>query len=496
MDEQPTTRLVAGRYRLLRRAGHGAMSEVHVARDEVLGRDVAIKLVRADAIGDAGSVERLEREARAIAGLQHPNVVIVHDALRDGPDAAIVMELVDGGTLADRLRDEAPMPWRQALALATEVARGLDAAHARGLVHRDVKPANVLLGSDGSIKVADFGIAGAMAASTQTTTVRGSIPYLAPEQARGDRPDPRTDVYALGCVLHEMLTGEPPFTGDTGAAIIGQHLHRDPDPPSRLVPDLPTAVDAVVLRMLATEPDQRHPDMGAVLADFERVLGGGAPAAAPLAPTAVLPDGPDGTGGAAGSLPPTTRVDRPVAADAPRRGRRGALAAVGAVMAAVVLLVAWQALGPQATEQAGAPTDPTDAPTDEATEEATDAATDAATGAAPAQTEAPTGTTPATEDAPEPPQRPESVDDAAAAFRQILADGRAEGVVSAKAVEQLDEQVTKVIEKDREDKPGDVQKEVNKLRELIDEQVEKAGITSESLAQQLHDAAQDVRRVA
>lgn len=490
MDEQPTTRLVAGRYRLLRRAGHGAMSEVHVARDEVLGRDVAIKLVRADAIGDEGGVERLEREARAIAGLQHPNVVTIHDALRDGPDAAIVMELVDGGTLADRLRDEAPMPWRRAFAVAIDVGRGLQAAHDRGLVHRDVKPANVLLSADGTVKVADFGIAGAMAASTQTTTVRGSIPYLAPEQARGEPPDPRTDVYALGCVLHEMLTGQPPFTGDTGAAIIGQHLHRRADPPSVLAPDLPPAVDAVVLRMLATAPGDRHPDMSAAIADFERVVGGAEPAAATLAATAVLPAAPHEAAGA--PLPATTPMDRSTEAETPRRGGRGLFLGVGAVVLAVALLVAWQALAPQATEQADAPTDPTDAPTDEAT----GAATDAATEAAPAQTEAPTATTPATEDPPESPERPESVDEAAAAIRQVLADGRAEGVVSAKAVEQLDEQVTKIIEKDREDKPGDVQKEVNKLRELIDEHVEKAGITSESLAQQLHDAAQDVRRVA
>ncbi len=461
MDEVPTTRLLAGRYRLLRRAGHGGMSEVHVARDELLGRDVAIKLVTADLI-DAGGVERLEREARAVAGLQHPNVVTVHDTLREGDDAAIVMELVDGGTLADRLRADAPLPWREAVGMALHVARGLAAAHERGLVHRDVKPANVLLGTDGTVKVADFGIAGAMAASTQTATIRGSIPYLAPEQARGEHPDPRTDVYALGCVLHEMLTGHPPFTGDTGAAVIGQHLHRDPEPPSRRVPGLSRQLDAVVLRMLATEPDERHPDMQAVITDLTSVLEGHAVTAPLLADTVVMAPGP--------------------------RSRRPLLLGLAGAVALVVLWVAWRALVPGA---AG----PDEAPVAADTTAPTEAA-DSTTPPPGTEPAAPGPTNAVTDQQEDPPGRPETVADAATAFRELLATGRSEGGVSAKAVEELDKLVTEIVQKANEGDNKGVQDKAKDLGTKLDEYVEKGEITSTELADRLGDAAQDFRRLA
>lgn len=469
MDDH-TARLLGGRYRLLRPAGRGGMSEVHVARDEVLGRDVAVKLVRADQVDDAGGIERLEREARSMASLSHANVVTIHDVLRDGDDAAIVMELLLGGTLADRLRGSGPLDWREAITVASAVARGLAAAHDRGLVHRDVKPSNVLLGEDGQAKVADFGIAGTASGSTRTATIRGSIPYLAPEQARGEVTDARTDVYALGCVLFEMLTGRPPFADDTGAAIIGQHLHRAPPPPRDVVPELPPALDAVVLRMLRKEPSDRHPDMAAVLADLEAV-GRGDPA---TAATAVLPRPAPVTSEATRTEPVATRASRtPV------------LLGIGGVLAVVALLVmGWRMLD-------GSPTQPAaDVP---ASVTASPSPTDTATPSAS------TSSTPTPSPTPPPdtaPARPETVDQVAAAFRRELVAGRGDGQASAKAVEELDKLVTEIVQEDREGKPKDVREKARKLDEKIDEMVEKGEITSSSLADTLQEVAQEFLRVA
>lgn len=458
MDTTPPSRLLGGRYRLQRVIGHGGMSDVHVARDEVLGRDVAVKLLSPDRVDGAGGVERLEREARATAGLSHPNVVVVHDVLRDGPDAAIVMELVTGETLADRLRRAGPMPWTEAVETAEQVASGLAAAHARGLVHRDVKPSNVLLGDDGQVKVADFGIAGSREASTQTTTVRGSVPYLAPEQARGQRPDPRTDVYALGCVLHELLTGQPPFSDDTDAAIIGQHLHRQPTGPGERVADVPAALDALVLRMLAKEPSDRHPDMAAVLADLGHVRAGG------HADTAVLP-----VPGPGGDTTPTRPVDPP----RPRRATP-VLLGLGGALAALVLVLAWRSLAPDRTS--AGPPDPSVATT--------------------APTAGPTTTAPSPSPPGErgPPERPETVQEAAAAFRRELVAGRADGRASAKAVEELDKAITEILEKHRDDDRDDVRTKVRELDDRIAELVEKGELDA-ALAETLADAARDLRQV-
>lgn len=478
MDEHPTARLLGGRYRLVRPVGHGGMSEVHLARDEVLDRDVAVKLVRADRVDGPDGVARLEREARATAGLRHANVVTVHDVLRDGDDAAIVMELVRGETLADRLRREGSLPWPEAVTIAGRIAGGLGAAHAVGLVHRDVKPSNVLLGEDGALRVADFGIAGAVDASTQTASVRGSIPYLAPEQARGERPDPRTDVYALGCVLHEMLTGDPPFRDDTGAAIIGQHLHRAPSPPSERVADVPAALDATVLRMLAKEPDARHPDMAAVAADLERLLAdpGGAPTTAVL-PTAAVPTAP---------VAPTATSGRPQAGPTRRPGRAPMLLGLGGALVVLLVLLGLRML------DSGAPP--------------ADASSEAATSPTPAASAAPTTTTSATEPtASEPtptearssaaPTRPETVEEVAAAYRRELVAGRDDGQASGKAVEELDKLVTEIVQKDREDKPKDVRDKARELDDKTAEMVEKGELTA-SLADMLDDVAQQFLRVA
>lgn len=293
-----TGRVLAGRYRLLEHRGRGGMGEVLAAEDERLGRRVAVKVLSPELAADPAAVARFRREARAAAALSHPNVVRVLDAASDGDLHFIVMELVEGPTLAERLRDEGPLDPDDALTVATAVARGLEAAHRSGLVHRDVKPSNVLLTAAGQPKVADFGIAAAVDASTTVTAVHGSVPYVAPEQARGGRSDARTDVYGLGCVIFEMLTGRPPFTGDTSAAVLSQHLHEPPPAPSTLREGLPADLDTVVLAALAKDPGRRYPDVAALRADLERLAAGRAPGGVPPSPTTPLPVGD-----------PTVRVD-------------------------------------------------------------------------------------------------------------------------------------------------------------------------------------------
>jgi serine/threonine-protein kinase len=235
------------------------MAEVFAGHDTVLDRAVAIKVLRPQFAADPAFADRFLREARATAGLLHPNVVAVFDAGTEDGRHFIVMEQVPGRTLRDLLAERGTLPVRPALAIAAEVAAALEAAHAHGLVHRDVKPANVMVGGD-MIKVVDFGIAqsaGSMTEPTSSGPVLGTPLYLAPEQAEGRAPDARGDLYALGVCLYEMLTGRPPFTGPTGLAIAYQHVHEQPTPPRELRPGLPEALEAVVMRAMAKDPDER-----------------------------------------------------------------------------------------------------------------------------------------------------------------------------------------------------------------------------------------------
>jgi hypothetical protein len=270
-----TTVQLGDRYQLDHRIASGGMGAVWRAVDQLLDRPVAVKLLKRELADDPAFVERFRREARAAAALTHANVAAVFDyGERDG-QAFIVMELVEGENLAQRLARAGPLPWPEALAVAEQVARALAAAHARGLVHRDVKPANVLLGSGvgaalppgsaspgGSpvVKVTDFGIArAAQAATTLTGTgmILGSASYVAPEQASGDQVGPAADLYGLGCVLFEMVTGRAPYRGDSAVALATQHI-RGPVPNPRAVrPDVPGTVAAIVLKAMQKEPGQR-----------------------------------------------------------------------------------------------------------------------------------------------------------------------------------------------------------------------------------------------
>jgi serine/threonine-protein kinase len=264
--------LLAGRYELRSQLGRGGMAEVFRALDRRLGREVAVKILAGHLLSDPRSVERFEREGRTAAALNHPNVVDVYDAASEGDIHYMVMELVEGPTLAEVIEREGRLPVPRALDIAGRVAAALQVAHDRGLVHHDVKPSNVLFDSDGEVKVADFGIA--RAASSDITTIQGTPPYVAPEQARGGRADPRSDVYSLGCVLFEMLAGRPPFVGDGASSVIMQHLERPPPRVSDFRDDVPTHVDDVIQRALSKEPGQRYQSPEEFRSDIDRVAAG------------------------------------------------------------------------------------------------------------------------------------------------------------------------------------------------------------------------------
>jgi len=285
-------RLLDGRYRLDRPIARGGMATVYTATDTRLDRVVAVKVMRPALAEDPDFVARFAREARAAARLSSPEVVAVHDQGTDPATntAYLVMEYVAGRTLRDVIRDSGPLSPSRALALLEPVLRALAAAHAAGLVHRDVKPENVLLGDDGRVKVADFGLARAVETSNLTATTGlliGTVAYLAPEQVEHGRADPRTDVYAAGILLWEMLTGTPPYDGDSPLSIAYRHVHDDVPPPSTVVQGVPPDVDALVLRATRREPAERPADGGAFLAEVSAVRAG-LPAVA-AHPTLVVP---------------------------------------------------------------------------------------------------------------------------------------------------------------------------------------------------------------
>jgi eukaryotic-like serine/threonine-protein kinase len=253
-------RTLAGRYRLDEVIGRGGMSTVYRGTDQALDRVVAVK-VALDPLVEQSPIylARFTREAHAAAAIGHPGVVTVYDAGADGPTRFIVMELVPGRSLADVLRDERPLDPDRAASIAAQVVDALSAAHAAGIIHRDIKPGNIMVTPDGSVKVLDFGIARALdsATLTQTATVLGTSAYMSPEQALGQPVDARSDIYSLGCVLYEMLTGEPPFTADVSAAVLHQHVRVEPTPARERNPAIPPALGDLVMQMLAKSPSDR-----------------------------------------------------------------------------------------------------------------------------------------------------------------------------------------------------------------------------------------------
>jgi serine/threonine protein kinase len=281
-----TPQHLSDRYELGEILGFGGMSEVHLARDLRLHRDVAIKVLRADLARDPSFYLRFRREAQNAAALNHPAIVAVYDTgeaeTATGPLPYIVMEYVDGVTLRDIVHTEGPMPAKRAIEVIADACQALNFSHQHGTIHRDVKPANIMISKAGAVKVMDFGIAKALADAssvTQTAAVIGTAQYLSPEQARGEKVDARSDVYSLGCVLYEMLTGEPPFTGDSPVSVAYQHVREDPIPPSQRHDDISPELDAVVLKALAKNPDNRYQSAGEMRADLVRVHSGETPEA-------------------------------------------------------------------------------------------------------------------------------------------------------------------------------------------------------------------------
>ena len=278
--------VLAGRYRLEARLGAGGMAEVFRGFDPVLNRTVAIKILNAQFARDAGFVARFRREAQAAARLNHPSIVGVYDSGADGDTQFIVMEFVEGRTLAEVLaagRHPTPM---QSVELAQRIATPLGIAHAEGIVHRDIKPANVMVTRDGQVKVMDFGIARIQTVETapQTSSVLGTPTYLSPEQAQGQQVDSRSDLYSLGVVLYELLAGRPPFTGDSPVAIAYKQVNEAPVQPSTLNPDVPPRLDAVVMKALSKNPANRYQSAAEFTADLERVKKGQEVEATPLLP--------------------------------------------------------------------------------------------------------------------------------------------------------------------------------------------------------------------
>ncbi len=293
-------RLISGRYRLIAPLGEGGMATIWRAVDEQLDREVAVKLLRPQFSSDPGFAARFKQEARSAGGLSHPNIVGVYDYGTDGADGDqyIVMELIEGNDLSTILRDRGSLATMDAVRVAIGVAAALEVAHRKGIVHRDVKPGNILITDAGDVKVTDFGIARAVseASMTVTGTTLGSVHYFSPEQARGDEVTGASDVYALAIVLFEMLTGRRPFEGDSAAAVALKRLNEDAPTPSAIGHPLPPGLEAILMRALSREPGDRFPDAGA-FAEALRVWRRDPDAAAPLAA---------GAAGAAGAAVATT----------------------------------------------------------------------------------------------------------------------------------------------------------------------------------------------
>src|SRR5829696_4918442 len=429
--------VLAGRYALGALLGAGGMGQVYRARDRVLERTMAVKVLSPAATQDRELVARFGREARAAAALHHPNIVTVFDSGADGDLHYLVMEYVDGQSLAGLLRQEGVLEPRRAAEVGCQVCQALAAAHAGGLVHRDIAPGNVLVDQAGLVKVADFGIAKLTAATTMTGDgmLLGTAAYLAPEQAQGRPVDGRSDLYGLGCVLYELVTGAPPFAGDSPVAVAARQVTEQPIPPSHRNPRVSPALEAVVLTALAKQPADRYQSAAAMAQDLDRVIADAGADSMPLVdPGAGLP---------------TDRLPSVIPAGAARRRPGWVPWALVAALGIIVLVAV--ALWPRGADPPAAQQQPTGPPASTAAPPATPAATT-------------------------PPTQPQGELPAALAnLAQVITAGQQQAMVDNSA-EDLLKQAEEVLRAAQEGKAEDVDKKLQDRRRKAEEQIDKGKI--------------------
>jgi len=343
-------RIFTNRYETEREIAQGGMAEVYLARDRLLDRPVALKALFPEYAREPSFVERFRREAQAAANLNHPNIVAIYDWGQESGTYFIVMEYVEGRSLRDLVRSEGPLDAHQAADITAEIAAALAFAHRSGVVHRDVKPGNVLLTRSGTVKVTDFGIAraGTSDGLTQTGSVMGTATYFSPEQAQGLPVDGRSDVYSLGVVLYEMVTGVVPFTGDSPVAVAYKHVREQPVPPSRRNPDVPADLEQIILTALAKDPDHRYQTADDLRADLLRFRRGRPLEAAPV--TALVAEVPTGAAAASAAgayaasatmqaprVPGPPPAGAPYAAGRPPRRNRALVTALTLLVLVVIV---------------------------------------------------------------------------------------------------------------------------------------------------------------
>jgi serine/threonine-protein kinase len=451
-------RVIADRYAVRELLGRGGMAEVYLATDRVLDRPVAVKVLGSWLASDASFVERFRREALAAARISHPSLVAVYDAGSEDDLHYIVMEHVPGETLAEALRREGRLPADRARTIAARVGEALAVAHAAGIVHRDVKPGNVMLTPDGRIKLMDLGIARGIEGEsiTRASSILGTAGYVSPEQARGERVDHRSDIYSLGCVLYEMLSGRQPFEADNPVAVAYKHVHEAPVAPTSIEPSIPPALEAVALHAMEKDPDARFPTVADMTAALEDATG---PLPA-MEATQPLP------GRGAVPIAPTTPLPR--RAERPPRRRR--MAPILALIVGLALLgaLAFALLGGDPPADGRANSSPSRS------------VTSSATGS------------PSTSPSPTPSAVPvDSVDAAAEALRTVVADGVAAGRISPKAEEDILKGLDEALEKFAEGDTEKAHEELDHLEEKVDELLQKDEI-HQSQEQRIDRAIEDL----
>ncbi len=268
-----SSRLLSGRYELLEKIGDGGMAVVYKGKDKLLNRYIAVKILRPEFCKDATFVENFKRESQAAAGLTHPNIVGVYDVGREGNINYIVMELIEGRTLNEVIAEDAPMDYRKVIDISKQVASALKVAHKNKIIHRDVKPHNIMITNDGVVKLADFGIARAVNDATLSTgnKIIGSVHYFSPEQARGNYVDERSDIYSLGIVMYEMLTGQVPFDGDNPVSVALKHINEEITPPSQLVPGIPPALERAVMKATNKYQTNRYTSAEEMIEELDNI---------------------------------------------------------------------------------------------------------------------------------------------------------------------------------------------------------------------------------